>query len=118
MDKLFIFIRIISLSAGEASLFTPASQPRGPLLIAFAQQNLAAQIGNNGGPAFTFDASRVFSAASGCFSCSWTRKTHIDNRFQVIIRRGRQPLLQLLFSVRQIVLSTNCCASSREANAP
>jgi hypothetical protein len=60
MDKLFIFIRIISLSAGEASLFTPASHAASALLIAFAQQNLTAQIGDNGGPAFTFDTIEGF----------------------------------------------------------
>jgi hypothetical protein len=70
MDKLFIFIRIISLSAGEASLFTPASHAARPLLIAFAQQNLTAQIGNNGGQPSPLMVSRVFSAASGFFSCS------------------------------------------------
>ncbi len=105
MDKLFIFIRIISLSAGEASLFTPASHAARAPCLSPAQQNFAAQIGHNGGPALTFDAVEGFQRRISLFHLQLNAgQTHTDNRFQIIIRCGRQPLLQLLFSVRQIVL--------------
>ena len=75
------------------------------MLIAFAQQNFAAQIGHNGGPALTFDAVEGFQRRISLFHLQLNAgQTHTDNRFQIIIRCGRQPLLQLLFSVRQIVL--------------
>ena len=75
------------------------------MLIAFAQQNFAAQISHNSGPAFTFNAVEGFQRRISLLHLQLNAgKTHTDNRFQIIIRRGSQPLLKLLFGVRQIVL--------------
>jgi hypothetical protein len=88
------------------------------LLIAFAQQNLAAQIGDNGGPAFAFHGIEGFQRGIRLLQLQLNAsKTHIDNRFQVIIRRGRQPLLKLLFSVLQIVLINKLLPAQRSKRA-